>query len=130
MGFTKNTCEEFVDVLASKAPVPGGGGASAIGGAIGNGLGQMVANLTIGKKKYAEYEKTEPSGRKISETVPFGVLILGFRPWTSTVKRLPKNRLKKPANPHEIGKKRVDIYFVNPSWCEGGDLNPHERNVH
>ena len=46
----KKTIEEFLGELSSKAPVPGGGGASAIGGAIGNGLGQMVANLTIGKK--------------------------------------------------------------------------------
>lgn len=53
----KKTIEEFLEVLSSKAPVPGGGGASAIGGAIGNGLGQMVANLTIGKKKYAESEE-------------------------------------------------------------------------
>ena len=53
----KKTIEEFLGELSSKAPVPGGGGASAIGGAIGNGLGQMVANLTIGKKKYAEYEE-------------------------------------------------------------------------
>ena len=46
----------YLEKLSSKAPVPGGGGASAIGGAIGNGLGQMVANLTIGKKKYAQWE--------------------------------------------------------------------------
>lgn len=39
MGFTTKTCEEFVDVLASKAPVPGGGGASALVGAIGMALG-------------------------------------------------------------------------------------------
>ena len=45
--------QEFLDVLSSKEPVPGGGGASALAGALGNALGQMVANLTIGKKKYA-----------------------------------------------------------------------------
>ena len=56
MGFTKNTCEEFVDVLASKAPVPGGGGASALVGAIGMALGNMVGSLTVGKKKYADVE--------------------------------------------------------------------------
>ena len=56
MGFTKNTCEEFVDVLTSKAPVPGGGGASALVGAIGMALGNMVGSLTVGKKKYADVE--------------------------------------------------------------------------
>ncbi len=57
MGFTKGTCEEFVDVLASKAPVPGGGGASALVGAIGMALGNMVGSLTVGKKKYADVEE-------------------------------------------------------------------------
>ena len=45
------TIQGFLDVLSSKEPVPGGGGASALAGALGNALGQMVANLTIGKKK-------------------------------------------------------------------------------
>lgn len=48
--------QDFLDVLSSKEPVPGGGGASALCGAVGNALGQMVANLTVGKKKYAEVE--------------------------------------------------------------------------
>ena len=48
--------QDFLDVLSSKEPVPGGGGASALCGAGGNALGQMVANLTVGKKKYAEAE--------------------------------------------------------------------------
>ena len=56
MGFTKGTCEDCVEVLASKAPVPGGGGASALVGAIGMALGNMVGSLTVGKKKYADVE--------------------------------------------------------------------------
>lgn len=48
---------DFLEVLSSKEPVPGGGGASAVCASIGNGLGQMVANLTIGKKKYADVEE-------------------------------------------------------------------------
>lgn len=48
---------EWLDTLASRAPVPGGGGASALGGAMGAALGQMVANLTVGKKRYADVEE-------------------------------------------------------------------------
>jgi 5,10-methenyltetrahydrofolate synthetase len=56
MNFTKKSCEEFIEVLASKEPVPGGGGASALVGAIGVALGNMVGALTIGKKKYANVQ--------------------------------------------------------------------------
>ncbi|MCX8031363.1 MAG: cyclodeaminase/cyclohydrolase family protein [Thermodesulfovibrionales bacterium] len=50
------SCKEFIEALASKAPVPGGGGAAALGGAIGMALSNMVGNLTVGKKKYADVE--------------------------------------------------------------------------
>lgn len=56
MKYSALTCTEFVEVLASKAPVPGGGGASALVGAIGTALCNMVGSLTVGKKKYAEVE--------------------------------------------------------------------------
>lgn len=52
----EQSIDTFLNTLASKAPVPGGGGASALGGAIGTALGSMVGNLTLGKKKYAEFE--------------------------------------------------------------------------
>lgn len=48
---------EFTELLSSKAPVPGGGGASALVGAIGIALGNMVGELTVGKKKYADVEE-------------------------------------------------------------------------
>ncbi|MCK4378474.1 MAG: cyclodeaminase/cyclohydrolase family protein, partial [Deltaproteobacteria bacterium] len=56
MSMLDKTCKEFNEVLASKAAVPGGGGAAALGGAIGMALSNMVGNLTVGKKKYAEVE--------------------------------------------------------------------------
>ncbi len=56
MSMLNSTCKDFNEVLASKAPVPGGGGAAAMGGAIGMALSNMVGNLTIGKKKYADVE--------------------------------------------------------------------------
>ena len=54
--FANASCTEFVTVLASNAPVPGGGGASALVGAIGTALGNMVGSLTVGNKKYADVE--------------------------------------------------------------------------
>lgn len=53
----QKSCIDFIEVLASKAAVPGGGGAAALAGAIGMALGSMVCNLTTGKKKYAQYEE-------------------------------------------------------------------------
>ncbi len=49
--------QEFIKVLSSKAAVPGGGGACAYVAAAGMALGAMVANLTTGKKKYAQYQE-------------------------------------------------------------------------
>lgn len=57
MGFSTVPCNEFVEVLSSKAPAPGGGGASALVGAVGTALGNMVGSLTVGKKKYAAVEE-------------------------------------------------------------------------
>ena len=57
MDFAQASCTEFVTVLASNAPVPGGGGASALVGAVGTALGNMVGSLTVGKKKYADVEE-------------------------------------------------------------------------
>ena len=56
MDMTMETCRKFVEVLASDAPAPGGGGAAALVGAIGTALGNMVGSLTVGKKKYAAVE--------------------------------------------------------------------------
>ena len=50
------TVEQFAQTLASDAPAPGGGSASAVAGAMGIALGQMVAKLTVGKKKYLDFE--------------------------------------------------------------------------
>lgn len=55
--FENTTIKEFTELLASPSSVPGGGGASALAGAIGIALGDMVGEHTIGKKKYADVEE-------------------------------------------------------------------------
>lgn len=54
---TEKSCKEFLNMLASASPVPGGGGASAMAGAMGMALGSMVGNLTLGKKKYENVQE-------------------------------------------------------------------------
>ena len=50
------SCKEFLTELASAAPAPGGGGGAAMAGALAAALASMVANLTIGKEKFADRE--------------------------------------------------------------------------
>lgn len=54
---TDLTVKGFLDTTAGKDPVPGGGSISALSGSIAAALTEMVAGLTIGKKKYAEVEE-------------------------------------------------------------------------
>ena len=56
MSLIDSKVSDFTSMLASKTSVPGGGGASALAGAIGVALGDMVGEFTIGKKKYIDVE--------------------------------------------------------------------------
>lgn len=47
--------DSFVDLVASDAPAPGGGSVAALCGALGAALTAMVAQMTQGRKKYADY---------------------------------------------------------------------------
>lgn len=53
----EKTMNDFMKALSSKEPIPGGGGASALIGAVSSALCSMVANLTTGKKKYAQFQE-------------------------------------------------------------------------
>ena len=57
MKLAELTIKDFVDVLGSDAPAPGGGSVSALCGANGAALCAMVCRLTQGKKKYAEFDE-------------------------------------------------------------------------
>lgn len=63
--YTEKPIKEYLNELASRSPVPGGGSASALAGAIGAALISKVANFTIGKEKY---KAQEPEMKKILDT--------------------------------------------------------------
>jgi formiminotetrahydrofolate cyclodeaminase len=48
----------YLDEVAAGTPAPGGGSAAAVVGALAAALGEMVANFTLGREKYATAEAT------------------------------------------------------------------------
>ncbi|HOJ19508.1 MAG: cyclodeaminase/cyclohydrolase family protein [Ignavibacteriales bacterium] len=52
----KKTLENYIDDLSSNSPTPGGGNVAALCGVLASSLGEMVCNLTAGKKKYIAVE--------------------------------------------------------------------------
>ena len=55
--FLSKSLSQFLDELASNAPVPGGGSTAALTGALAAALVSMVGNLTLGKKRYANVQE-------------------------------------------------------------------------
>jgi len=55
--YTEKTVDEFLDALASKEPVPGGGSTAALGGSLAAALVSMVCNLTLGKEGYEQAQE-------------------------------------------------------------------------
>lgn len=56
MQLAELTVRGFADLLGSDAPAPGGGSAAALAGTLGAALTAMVGSLTVGRKKYAEFD--------------------------------------------------------------------------
>lgn len=54
--YAEMTVKEYMTELAAGTPIPGGGGAAAMSGALGAALASMTANMTIGREKYAANE--------------------------------------------------------------------------
>lgn len=132
MSYTKESCEKFVEVLASKAPTPGGGGASALTGAIGVALGNMVGSLTVGKKKYAEVEEEIKIMMKTSDQLQADLLELVqkdaecFEPLAAAY-RLPKETAEEKAEKERVLEQATKDACLIPfeimeKCCQGIDL--------
>jgi formiminotetrahydrofolate cyclodeaminase len=64
---TQKSLQNYLDELSSNSPTPGGGNVSAVCGALASSLGSMVCNLTIGKKKYLDFDPGAKDLLKIFE---------------------------------------------------------------
>jgi len=107
------SCRDFAEVLASKAAVPGGGGASAMAGALGVALGSMVIHLTQGKKKFADVEEEFAELEKKADDIRQRLLDLiqedadGFLP-LSKAYGLPKETEEEKKHKEEVLEVELD----------------------
>ena len=129
MDMTTKSCREFVEVLASSEPAPGGGGASALVAALGTALGNMVGSLTVGKKKYADVEpqiqslnaRAEALRRHLEQLVQADAD--AFTPLAAAY-RLPKDTPEQAAHKAEVLAQALDGACAVPldimsACCEG-----------
>ena len=97
--------KDYLEVLKSDAPAPGGGSVSALAGAQGVGLFMMVADLTLGKEKYADYQEicreAKEKGMALYEelteaidkdTEAFNLVAAAFKMPKLKDRRLPESR--------------------------------------
>ena len=119
---------EFSEKLFSKEAVPGGGGASALVGALAVSLGAMAANLTLGKEKYAKYsdelnanlEKAEKLRIRLLELIEedatgFGEINKAYKvkPWDEVlIEKALVSAATPPLKMMEAIKEVVDILIV------------------
>lgn len=69
MGLTDLTIKDYLSVLKTDAPAPGGGSVSALSGAQGMALIIMVADLTLGREKYAQFQEVCQKGKTEADRI-------------------------------------------------------------
>ena len=106
MEMTKLSCEKFLAELASKASTPGGGGTAALVGAAGVALGNMVGNLTTGKKKYAAVEADIQALNTKADADAFAPLAAAYG--------LPKDTPEQAAHKAAVLEKALDAACAVP----------------
>lgn len=74
--FRDLTVDQFISLLASAQPVPGGGSAAAVAGSLGGALVAMVASLSAGRPKYAEHEQLLLEAKATGEALADQLLTL------------------------------------------------------
>jgi formiminotetrahydrofolate cyclodeaminase len=133
----------FIDKLASSSPEPGGGAASAAVAALGAALVSMVANLTVGKEKYAGVqdritemlEASEKTRHELQDLVQkdtevYGVLAAAFKmPRETGGEKAKRNEAvqsalrEAAAVPFKIAEKCLEVAKLSEVAAEIGNVN-------
>jgi formiminotetrahydrofolate cyclodeaminase len=67
--FLENSLKNYIEILSSKTPAPGGGSATALCASLSSSLLNMVLNYTIGKKQYSNFEEELKKIKEKSEEI-------------------------------------------------------------
>ena len=79
VSFADISVAEFVEQLCSAEPVPGGGAASAVAASLGAALVSMVASLSMGRPKYAQFTDTHEEAVETGQQLADDLLALADR---------------------------------------------------
>lgn len=107
----------FFDQVAGPTPTPGGGTVAAFVGSLAACLPTMVANLTLGKKKYAASESAMVELKREAETLRGALLALGRRD-SEAFEQVLKARRMSQAGPAEIADREAAIAVADLEACE------------
>jgi len=139
----KGQMKEFIEQVQSKEPTPGGGSVSALGGALGAALGEMVCRLTIIKK---QYEAVKPEFQNLrreldllrneltflieKDAQSFDAVMLAMKKPKGTEEEIAvRNRAIQEATkqaarvPIEVMEKTLKVMEILPAVAEKGSVN-------
>ena len=129
--FKSHTVQQYLEVLSRKVPVPGGGSAAALSGALGAGLLSMVTNYSLGRKHSSSVEKRLQKSLKKSEAIRKRLLELvdlDAEAYLKVVKarqgsQQEKKKAQKGASavPKEIGRLCYEAVQLAPFLVEKGN---------
>ena len=131
--FKKQTLQKYLDQLASREPVPGGGSAAALAAALGAGLVSMVVHYSLGKGKTAMQEKRLKAILKKSDTIRKRLLELCeidskaylnlMQSWKKNQQTQKKAKTKARQAPEEVCRLSRQAIELTPFLVRHG--NPH-----
>ena len=138
---------EFIDIVDSDAPAPGGGSVAALASSLGIALSRMMASLVIEKKKYRQFddmikEEFLTKHRRLlkirkrieilidEDTKSFGILMESYKlPKDSKENIIFRNNeiqkatLKATEVPFEIARTSLEAMELLPFFTEYGNMN-------
>lgn len=111
MTIGNQTLDSFLEELGSSAPVPGGGAASAIAGALAAGLIAMVAELSASRPKYAPFAATIKSARRDGHRLEKEMVALADQDAAAFTRFMEASGLPR-ATPEEAALRKAALRFA------------------